>query len=295
MEREYPERKILVSGKFLLIGSYNLRLIIKRAFEAKNEQIHDYAMSSLISTMHEKVGEVCDINNASQYEKDMIRKDFCKELNTQINDSYKYVVIDFLEEVRGIMVCNERLFTKTDSVVGIQNRIDRDILFDSEEYMIRWKAAADILIKRLKERFRPEQVILVCNYENNCILHMGDLRYAQDTDDTRYKILMTPEYESYIMRKKISEILYSCKDTLVSGFHEHQPKILTDNERLKEMYKYFIQNYPGIRVVSVPEEYMGTDEYFPIGAKPEYFNEAYYQQAADTLKMIELDNRGKRR
>ena len=43
--------------------------------------------------------------------------------------------------------------------------------------------------------------------------------------------------------------------------------------------------------MSVPEEYMGTDEFFPIGARPEYFNEAYYQQAADALKMIELDNR----
>ena len=295
LKREFPEKKISIDRKCLLIGSYNLRLIVKRAFEIGNEQIDDYAMSSLISAMQKKESTAWEICNASPYEKNMIQKDcagdFCALLETIQENQYEFVIIDFLEELRGIMKCHELYFTVTEKVVGIQNKIDSEITFDSEEFINIWKEAADMLIKRLKELFRQEQVILICNYQNQMILHMGDLRYAQDTDDTRYKILMTLEYEPYIMRKKISETLYSCKDTLVSGFHEHQPKILMDNERLKEMYGYFIQNYPGIRVVSVPEEYMGTDEFFPIGARPEYFNEAYYQQAADALKMIELDNR----
>lgn len=289
LNREFPLRELKIESKCLLLGSYNLRLIAKRAFSIVNEQIEDFALSSMISAM-DSTKITWDMPEVSPYTKHMYQKDWNGNLKSYLKEldekEYQYVIIDFLEEIRNVFCFQNHYVTEFQEMKQLGIETEGTVAFGTEEFMTLWKTAIDELILNLKKKFKANQVILVCNYCNCEKLKMGDLQYAKHTSDEQYKILMQPDFELFVMRKRISEMLYSSKESMVDGYFDRQPQWLRYNNQLKDMYQYFIEQYQGINVVCVQEEYAGTDIYFPLGAEPYYANEAYYLQAADLVKSI---------
>lgn len=293
---EFPEKKFCIDKdkKCLLIGSYNLRLIIKRAFDIQNDRIDDFALSSLISCMQTKKKvdyNTWRINTGSVYEHNMIFKDrnnsLLDRLNSAAGNDYAYVLIDMLEELKNVICYNGEYISDNDKLSEQSDDCDYNVIDScSDIYYELWQKAADILINKLMKLFKKEQVILIKNYCNYNILNMGDLLYSKCSDD-RYRILMTKEYEPVIMRKKMSEILYSYKDSIICDKFDNISQIKLYNRWLDKLYSYIEKHYSGINIVHIPQEYEGTDKYFPVGVKPEYFNEAYYVQAADAIRIID--------
>lgn len=289
LNREFPLRTLELTKKILLIGSYNLRLIAKRVASIRNEQLDDFALSSIISAMDTKENS-WHMPNVSAYTKEMYKKDWAgglKDYLQNINgNDYQYVVIDFLEEVRNVFVYQNHFFTEFPQMKQMGIEEDRKIDFLSEEFMEVWKEKTNELIEYLQKKFHASQIILICNQCSLDKIRMGDLQGAKNNPDESYQLLMQPEFELFVMRKLISETLFSCRETLVEEYYDHRPQLLRYNERLKEMYQYFTSNYAGIHVIRIQEEYWGTDIFFPLGTEPYYYNEAYYLQAADQVKFL---------
>lgn len=289
LKKEFPERKWKIDKRILLIGSYNLRIMVKRVFGNCNEYIDDFSMHSIISAMDKKNLEFSEQTGRSAYEKEMIYKDCMGILLQMLKDKdtqYGCVVIDLLEEVRGIVYKNGHYYTCGQNNRE-NNRSQSIISFGSEEFKALWKEHFNKLKQLLLSKFEQRQIIVVCNYLNEYQFRMGDLKRMDIIYEMDY-LLMYGEYEISIMKKRIAEDLYSMK--LQKSCFEHLPAIIKANQILKELYDIAAYELGGVHIIKLDEIYSGTDFYFPLGALPEYYNEAYYLQAADWLKRIFEEN-----
>lgn len=291
-KNEFPARNAMIDKPISLIGSYNIRAIIKRIDSQSNNNLNDFALSSIISMMQKKNGDIrFDIQNI--YKKEMLEKDANGTAGKALSDypgKYEYVVMDFLEETRGLIEFENVYYTFSEELkkkLISEGKEYKRIEFLSQEYEEVWKKHIAILIAQLKETFEPKQIILMCNYLSEYKVCFKDLKYrANESTLEKQDMLMTDDYDLWIARKRISEDLYFGTLQYQREYFADQPKILGMNAQLAKMYDYFIENYTGTHIIRVANEYCGTDRYFKFGVHPEYFNEAYYLQAADQLKCI---------
>ncbi len=292
LNKEFPLRKVEIQTSVMLIGSYNLRAIMKRIDAACDSKIVDFSRSSVISFMQPgMVNLAYDFQN--KYQENMWNKELSRLAGYTLEQgtvNCKYAVLDFLEETKGIIEIDHQYMTYFPEIEEklIEDGIKyRRIEFLSEEFFVLWKQFIAQFVKGLERNFVPKQIILMYNYLNEYKIDIKDLKKRADIHVVNWNdILMTDEFDVWIARKRNSEDLYFGNLGYERDYYDGLPEILKKNQRLREMYDYFIHLYPNTQVLRIPEEYYGTDQFYAFGVSPENMNEAYYLQAADQIKKI---------
>ncbi len=241
----------LQEKKYLLVGSYNLRVVLHCFLLDEDRLKEDYAYSSIVSLMSEKIDEKeflrdCEFQNL--YRKRCVEQDigkyFCYHANVQDMD---YVIIDFLDEILDVIKVGEDCYI-TDS--NFLREINLPILRECDRVTFLSRERRNLFkkyLQRFMKRIKQENVQIVMIKQFLCEKH---------------------------------SVYYD-----VFSDHENREKIQEINRELKWYYQYFLESFPEAIVVDASEfrELVFTYDGFPFGCEPFYYNSAYYQRMAVQL------------
>ncbi|MEQ7803170.1 DUF6270 domain-containing protein [Priestia aryabhattai] len=209
-----------------------------------------FARSSLISLYSTKVKiKRADIQLASNFQKKMVYYDLIKHFPRYIKENEAdYLLIDFIDERMEVLERNGSYVTRSNEFV--HSNVNEQIQYEEseltkEEINELWKKSALQLIEDLKSRFNPEQIIL----------HKALWRYS-----------------------------YIDKDGEEQTFKEHY-WIKRNNDKIDGYYKFFQENFPGIQVIYLNDQYH-ADESNKWGLSPFHYEEKYYQAFIEQLNKI---------
>lgn len=82
--------------------------------------------------------------------------------------------------------------------------------------------------------------------------------------------------KNVILVKNRLSLVYKKKEKFEK--FENYEKLIETNKMITQMEEYFLANYKGCTVIEVEERYFFTDKNFRYGCKPEYINDAFYEQ-----------------
>lgn len=247
----YHNEKKMRSYQFLVWGSYNLRSIVNRTQRNLRVPKYYYGFSNITSLMQQRSGNlVLREVHPNGYRERMIQMDVGQTFRYLSDEAYKE--IDF--------VCIDLLEERFLPVSNNGELITGSDALEEVTYKLEtdvsylgseeWKKYALKYIAFLKEHFKPEQIVLVENYM--CIAHG----------------------------------VYGAEEL----FGEEYGDIAGLNERLKECYQYFEEQYMGIHIVSnTKKELEYTDNVYPHGCVPWHQNEYLYYEMAEKIEQIILD------
>lgn len=233
---------------YLLLGSYNLRVIIHSLLLDEEGLRKDYGFSSIISMMSDcpdiemPIEAFCfkNIYRKRCVSQD-IEKTFCKNENFQDID---YVVVDLLDEVVDLIKMNEHCyitnseFVKESGLYELEN--GKRVSFCSEERRTLFLKYAPQFAEKIKLQNIP--VVVVKNFL--CERH-----------SIYYDVF--EEYQNVEEIRRVNLELEWCYQQLL---HYLPEAIVVDSSEFKEL------------------EFTHDD--FPFGCKPVYYNTGYYQRMA---------------
>lgn len=241
----------LQEKNFLLVGSYNLRVIIHSLLLNEDFLKRDYGSSSIISLMSNYASKEMPVKTSkfkNIYRKRCVQqdieKDFCQKEDFQEID---YLVIDLLEEILNLIkINNDCYITESEflqeSELQESQKYER-ILFFSEERRRLFKKYVVLFAEKIKVQNIP--VIVIKNFlcKNHSIY-----------------------YDKFVQ-------------------YENAEKIDKANIELEWYYQQLLISLPDVVVVdsSAFRELEFTHDNFLFGCKPIYYNTGYYQRMAIQL------------
>jgi glycosyltransferase involved in cell wall biosynthesis len=246
----YPNYPYNLDLKFVIWGSYN-SLIIARNVTFINTQILDhYMFSSVISAMSEREKNTNPVTHENAFRKDMINKDVQKLLLSQREGKLSkadYIFVDFLEEINDVIKSNNTFYTHSEAhkEAGIFNsRKFRTLSITDKERTVIWESRCLDFIERIRQLFRPDQVILL--KQKLC------KKYGTRSN----------ELKLFSNIKEIEEI----------------------NDILSYYYLYFERNFPGIKTIDTEiEDATYTYEFSKYGCLPQYYNGIQYKKISEKI------------
>ncbi len=250
----------LQEKRYALIGSYNLRIVLHRFLLDENLLREDYGYSSIVSLMSDSaVQEISleEIELSNAYRKRCVEQDigktFCEQERLPEAD---YLVVDLLDEIWSLKrIRDDSYITESPFLqkAGISKLESYERLpFLHESRRDLFKKYMTAFVEKVKA-FRGS-VIVIRNFL--CEKH------------GKYYDLFT-EYDDL---QEIKEI----------------------NQELEWYYQYFISCLPESIVVDSSEfpEFVFTQEDFPFGCEPFYYNEGYYNRMAIEINRRIRDSKG---
>lgn len=249
----------LQEKKYLLVGSYNLRVLIHCFLLDEGLLKEDYGYSSIISLMSKDAGKKIFLDKYSfqnLYKKKCVEQDIGKYFycHAEVRDM-DYIVMDLLDEVADVIklgedcYITESIFLKEINYLGLQ---------DYERI--------PFLSKERRELFKK-------------YLHC----FAEKIRDTGVQVVMVKHF----MCERHS-LYYD-----VSTNYNNLKEIQEINQELEWYYQYFTVCFPETIIVDdsdFPELFFTYDD-FPFGCEPFYYNSEYYQRMAIQLNRCIYGNR----
>lgn len=249
----------IMQSNYLLIGSYNLRPIIREVLFDEEHLIYHFGASSIISMMSDKKSEYVSLKteeSLNEYRKVHVQNDINKKfiMDSDIFDGVDYILLDLLEETNDLMEFDDTYITYSEFFKEIQNSIDEPFKVikpygKKREELFRSKCLEFITILRKKKK----KVVLFENFLNE--------KYSEFYDD-------------FVFYKEIEAIRKM-------------------NNILKSYYDFFEESMPEAMVMRANggEKLMFTDSNFPFGCLPENYNIGYYKYMAAELSRSIVDIR----
>lgn len=241
----------LQEKNYLLIGSYNLRVIIHSLLLNEDFLKKDYGSSSIISLMSSCSNEKISIeqkNFKNIYRKRCVYQDIEKIFyHKEQFEGIDYIVIDLLEEILGLIKIKEDCyiteseFLKELNLQELQNH--ERILFPSKEKRLLFKKYVGFFAEKIKCKSIP--VIVIKNFL--CEKH-------------------SIYYDIFTQYINVEEIKKS-------------------NKELEWYYQQLLNYLPEAIVIdsSSFKELEFTHDTFQFGCKPVYYNVGYYRRMAIQL------------
>lgn len=236
--------------KLDILGSCVTRDALEFTEESQYTLETYFARSSLISLYSPKVDiKREDIQLASDFQKEMVYYDLTKYFPRYIKETEAdYLLIDFIDERMEVLERNGSYITRSNEFV--HSNVNEQIQYEAsalnkEEINELWKKSALQLIEDLKGRFNPEQIIL----------HKALWRYS-----------------------------YIDKNGEEQTFKEHY-WIKRNNDKIDGYYEFFQENFPGIHVIDLNDQYH-ADESNKWGLSPFHYEEKYYKAFIEQLNKI---------
>lgn len=244
----------LFKSNFVLIGSYNLRVIIRSLILEEKHLKAFYGASCIESFMSDKgkwKPEYIE-EPENEYRESQIQQDISGSILHDVNlDLCDYIVMDFLEQTNCLLDVETGYVTVSEFA---EKRIKFDennvISYKDSRRKILFQKYAARLVKFLKEKNKP--VILIENYFNQ---------------------------------------YYSAYYDTMENFEN--PDIKEKNEFLRYEYELFKKLMPEVIFVSTEslEALQFTQKDFHFGCKPEYYNGGYYRYVALLMgKQVKVRN-----
>lgn len=237
----------LQKKKYLLVGSYNLRVILHTLLLDESLLREDYGYSSVISMMSAPAEEI-SLNSVSfpnAYRERCIRQDINKVFRGKTDtQEIDYILIDLLEEINDLLAIREDCYvTESEFLQELQlPQLEgyRRISFLSKERRELFDRYLDRFVQHIRAFERP--VIIVKNFL--CDRH------------SKYYDVSQP--------------------------YENADEIRERNRELEWCYTKLACALPQALVIDAADcrQLMFTHERFPFGCKPVYYNHNYYQEMA---------------
>ncbi|MDQ0803475.1 DUF6270 domain-containing protein [Priestia megaterium] len=236
--------------KLDILGSCVTRDALELTEESQYTLETYFARSSLISLYSPKVDiKREDIQLASDFQKEMVYYDLTKYFPRYIKETEAdYLLIDFIDERMEVLERNGSYITRSNEFVhsNVNEQIQYEAsVLNKEEINELWKKSALQLIEDLKGRFNPKQIIL----------HKALWRYS-----------------------------YIDKNGEEQTFKEHY-WIKRNNDKIDGYYEFFQENFPGIHVIDLNNQYH-ADEFNKWGLSPFHYEEKYYKAFIEQLNKI---------
>lgn len=241
----------LQEKQYLILGSYNLRVMIHSLLLNENFSGEDYGYSSLISLMSAPTDmgfslEACTFKNA--YRERCVRQDMEKNFycHAEFRDQ-GYIVMDLLDEICDLIkVSDDCYITESEFLKELDLKELNDyrrIAFGSEERRKLFTIYADRFAEKVRLQNLP--VIVIKNF----LCERHSIYYDESVN-----------YENL---EEIREI----------------------NRELEWHYQQLLLRFPDAVVVDSSEfkELVFTHDKFPFGCRPVYYNTGYYQRMAVRL------------
>lgn len=238
----------LQDKNYILVGSYNLRILLHRFLLEEDFLREDYGYSSIVSLMSDmafgqELFNDCQFKNA--YRKKCVEQDIEKSFSNHARlKEADYIIIDFLDEIWDLIKIRNECYI-TDSPFLREAEVLKSQSYDKIPFLCEERRALfKKYIRDFIERAKQSGISVVVVKNFLCEKH------------GKYYDVFT-DYEGL---QKIREI----------------------NQELEWYYQYFITCFPDVIVVDSSEfsELIFTQEEFPFGCQPFYYNEGYYQRMA---------------
>lgn len=241
----------LQEKNYLLIGSYNLRVIIHSLLLDESLLKEDYGFSSMISLTSDYAGQEISVEKSqfkNSYRKRSVEQDIEKRFYQKGDfQGIDYIIIDLLDEVSNLIKIKDGCYiTESEFLqeLGLQEvqNCKRVLFFDKERRKLFIKHAR-LFADKVTHINIPLIVI------KNFLCEKHSIYYDNSTT-----------YENIDEIKKINTELEWYYQQLLSYLPD---AIVVDSSEFKEL------NF--------------THEKFPFGCKPVYYNAGYYQRMAVQL------------
>lgn len=233
--------------RFLLFGSFNLRVIINNIIYEKEQIVRDYIGSSIISQFSDPADpgfiSECD-KEENEFRKKHILLDFSKEFLNESFEDIDVIVIDLLEEINDLIrLKGDSFITESEFVregIGKDKELRQRCGVLDDDRLLLFDKAVSRFTEKLKESEKP--VIIIEN-----LLCGSHSRYY----DVRYD-------------------------------YENTDRIEAINERLLDFYGRLEKELLCARVVKERKlrDNRFTHDEWRYGIKPYYYNDGYYRHAA---------------
>lgn len=259
MDTYYPGWDSASRRNYVVWGSYNARCMIAKLILNMDHMLSHYGFSSIVSLGQRNKNPgagVRKVEHENKFREAMLRKEmdqaFVKRIETESAEA-DYLILDLLEERNDLLEYEGSLFTRSEA-------FDEAVVEDKERFV-----PVDRLIYSLTE------------WQKHCAAFIACI--SQHYQPQRVILIRNRLCEAYgTMEQKE---IFSDVD-----------RIRRINELLDSYYDYFIEHFPGIKVVACREELMYTDQDYVYGAFPYHMNElAYYDVAEQIEKYIKEQDR----
>ena len=177
LDKYYPDWNNRFKKRYVIFGSYMLSKMlddilksVPEDFLGIDEQNHYYVskynFSTVVATMFHH--EECDsVKHTNPYREKMLNAELKNELLKELEESYAdYVLLDFLEDRYGLIETKVGLVTDSELIHEVDSPFEvvDYIGIEDDRYQGLWEDSCLKLIQILREKYQPEQVILVENY-----------------------------------------------------------------------------------------------------------------------------------
>lgn len=241
----------LQDKNYLLVGSYNLRVLLHCFLLDEDFLREDYGYSSIESMMSENINEKMFLKDSifqNLYRKRCVEQDIGKYFRCYANlQDMDYVIMDLLDEISDVIKLGEDCYI-TESIflkeidLSVLHKYDR-ISFLTEERRSLFKKYLHRFMKKVKQS--NAQVVVI-------------------------KHFLCEKYSMYY-------------DVFLD--YDDLEKIRGINRELEWYYQYFTTYFPEVIMVEAVgfQELVFTHDGFPFGCEPIYYNSVYYQRMAVEL------------
>ncbi len=235
----------------LMLGSYNLRIII-RSLRLNEELLgEDYAYSSIISLMSAPADGKCFFETAAfknAYRKRCVRQDIEKKFHyhARFRDQ-DYLVMDLLDEIFDVI------------------KIKEDCYITESEFLkeLGWK------------ELENSRRISLCSEERRQLFTKYAALFAEKVRLQKLPVIVVKNF--------LCENHSTYYDVCTK--YKNVEEIKRVNQELEWHYEYLLDCLPDAMVADASEfkNIVFTDDAFPFGCKPVYYNTGYYQRMAVEL------------
>ena len=253
----------LQKKNYLLIGSYNLRVIIHTFLLDEEHLKKDYGYSNIVSLMSEPEDlpglstsiEACAFKNA--YRKRCVKQDMEKHFYQKTDfRGIDYIVIDLLDEIFDLIEVNKHTY-----------------LTESE-------FLKEICLQELKDCRR----ISLLSPERRSLFAAYAEKFAEKVNALHIPVILIKN----ILCEKHNE--YYDVSTVYNNL-DHIREINKELEWCYALLCSFLSNRVVIDI-SATKELLFTKEDFPFGCKPVYYNKSYYDRMAIEIASCVRDGEG---
>ncbi|WP_051204389.1 glycosyltransferase [Butyrivibrio sp. VCD2006] len=196
----YPELFPVVTGKYLVFGSYTLRSSVQ-SIMLNAMQIRHFQFESIISAIQkEQLNISFDTNNS--YRKEMVYKEFGRDFVNQIKDGENdYLIIDLLEERNDLLTNGKCWITRSEAVCEGQLEIDESWRCMSRGELSVKKAfekTCKELVNLIDDNFDGRKIIIVENYLMENKGEFGPETFFEDKNRIREINTILSGYYSFL-------------------------------------------------------------------------------------------------
>lgn len=246
LERYFPQIGYEEPAKYYLLGGFSLRWEFQRTLTNWRECMEHYCFSSIISVM--SCCKDMRVTHKNSFRQMQINQDITSELLGEIshNWDHAFLLLDFMEEHNDIMEMPDGSFCTYSEALE-----EADI--------------TNYNVGRLIQNGTAEFWNL---WMEKCDKWIEFIRKYFTADRV------------ILIRNRFAESFGTQMD---QHYYNEREKIIQKNKMIKKMESYFIKKYPEVSTINPNNKYLFTDELFRHECRPDYINEAYYEQVSILL------------